>query len=360
MKNFIKILFSTAFLLILACEADINDPYTGYDDYVDRSDRDYQERPDGGNIPVGGGRDKDDNVESEADDDSVTVGDKDPEIPDIDDEKEGVYSDKPAVQSCESGSVSSTEKEKVLQWVNYIRSLHDLPPVIYEEDDDIYTAECSLVIAANEKLDHHPDSSWGCFTEDAHTGCSKSNIYIYSGGDPLSVTSENIINAYMTDKGVESLGHRRWLIDPWLDHISFGRVDDIQNKVLGSAIKVINDEQQDISGSDIEFVAYPYEYYPKELYDSEVQMSFTIVEDTTSKWQNDDVDFLTAAIAVSDPDNKKLKVSGRAFDNEGYGVPNIIRWKVDSVEEGVKYNVVISNVRVNKVPRTYNYWFELR
>lgn len=360
MKNFIKTLFSIAFLLILACEADINDPYTGYDDYFDKSDRDYQERPDGSNIPSGGGGDKDDNAESDTDGDSVTVVDEDTETPDIDDEKEGIYSDKPAVQSCESGSVSSTERQKVLQRVNYIRSLHDLPPVFYEEEDDIYTAECSLVIAANKKLNHHPDSSWDCFTEDALTGCSSSNIYIFSGGDPLSVPSESIINAYMTDKGVDSLGHRRWLIDPWLAHISFGRVDDVKNKVLGSAIKVINDEQQDISGSDIEFVAYPYEYYPKELYDSEVQMSFSVVEDTTNKWQNDGVDFLTAVITVSDPDKIKLRVSGRAFDNDGYGVPNIIRWKVDSVEEGVKYDVVITDVRVNNIPKTYNYWFELR
>jgi hypothetical protein len=142
--------------------------------------------------------------------------------------------------------------------------------------------------------------------------------------------------------------------------VSFARVDDVQNKVLGSAIKVINDDQQDISGSGIKFVAYPFEDFPKELYDSDVQMSFSVVEDNSSKWGNSNVDFLTAAITVSDPDNKKLTISGRAFDNEGYGVPNIIRWKVDSVQVGVKYDVVISNVRVNNVPKTYTYWFELK
>jgi len=352
MKNYMKILFMSAFLLILACEADMNDPYTGYDDYVDKSDWDYQERPDS-NVLGGGSSDKD-NVGP------VVDNDQDVEVPDTDELEEAIYTEEPTVDSCESGSVSSTEKEKVLQRVNYIRSLHDLLPVVYEDDDDVYTAECSLVIAANKKLDHHPDSSWDCFTEDAHTGCSNSNIYIYSGGNPLSVSSENIINAYMTDIGVDILGHRRWLIDPWLAHVSFARVDDVQNKVLGSAIKVINDEQQDISGSDIEFVAYPYEYYPKELFNSDVQMSFTVVEDTTSKWQNDDVDFLTVAIAVTDPDNKKLTISGKAYDNDGYGVPNIIRWKVDSAQEGVKYNVVISNVRVNNIAKNYSYWFELK
>ena len=359
MKNFIKILLMAVLLLIVACEADKNDPYTGYDAYMDKSDWDYQERPDSGNFPGSGSSDKD-AVGTATDDDKEPVEDTDTEMSDIDEQEEGIYSEEPTVASCGSGSVSSSEKLEVLQWVNYIRSLHDLPPVVYEEGDDVYTAECSLVIAANNKLDHFPDSSWDCYTEDALTGCSNSNIYIYSGGNPLSVTSESIINAYMTDVGVDSLGHRRWLIDPWLDHVSFARVDDVQNRVLGSAIKVINDQQQDISGSDIEFVAYPYEYYPKELFNSEVQMSFTVIEDKTSKWQNDDVDFKTAAIMITDPDKNKVSVSGRAFDNDGYGVPNILRWTADSVQEGVRYDVVISGVRVNNVSENYSYWFELK
>lgn len=352
-------LFFTA-LILCSCEADINDPYTGYDDYMDKSDWDYQEKPDGGNIHGGGSSDNQ-NTDDEADD--SLAGDENNNdnsvVPDEDLAEDGIYFEEPSVGSCDSGYISDSEKNKVLKHVNYIRSLHDLPPVVYEEDDDIYTSECSLVIAANKKLDHHPDSSWDCFSEDALTGCSKSNIYIYSGGNPLSVPSENIINAYMTDIGVDSLGHRRWLIDPWLDHVSFSRVDDVENRVLGSAIKVINNKQQDISDSTIEYVAYPYEYYPKELFDSDVQMSFTVIENTSSKWLNNDVDFKTAAILITDPDNNKLSISGRSFDNEGYGVPNILRWRVDTVDKDVRYEVVISNVLVNNIPRKYTYWFEL-
>jgi len=347
-----------ALFIFSACEANINDPYTGFDDYVDKSDWDYQERPDSGDNQGRGSTDKD---SSTVDDQEI----KDSETPDdnLSDEdvlEEGIYSQDPEIQSCESGTVSYTEKKKVLTWVNYIRSLHDLSPVTYKDADDIFTSQCSLVIAANNKLDHYPDSSWDCYTEDALTGCSNSNIYWYSGMNPLDVSSEKIINAYMTDIGVDSLGHRRWLIDPWLDHISFARADDVQNKILGSAIKVINDEQQDISGSDIKFVAYPYEEYPRGFFNKDVQMSFSVIEDTSSKWLNDDVDFKSAAIYITDSDNKKIQISGRAFDNDGYGVPNILRWKVGEAKEGVRYEVVISGVRVNNVPKDYTYWFELK
>ncbi len=356
MKISFRALWILIFLILTACEADINDPYTGYDDYVDKSDRDYQERPDTDNLT--GVADKDDAADA-SDDDNSAVEDQDNEVPDIDETEGAVYSEEPEVGSCVAGEVSSSEKDKVLEHVNYIRSLHGLLPVVYEEEDDIYTSECSLVIAANRKLDHFPDNSWDCYSEDALTGCSNSNIYIYSGGNPLSVSSESIINAYMTDIGVDSLGHRRWLIDPWLAHVSFARVDDLNKKVLGSAIKVINDEQQDITGSSIEFVAYPYEDYPKELFTSDVQMSFTVVKNTSGKWHNQSVDFKTAAISITDEDNNKLTISGRAFDNDGYGVPNILRWTVDSVQEGVKYDVVISGVWVDGVSENYSYWFQL-
>lgn len=359
MKKLQLIVSLMILLTFTACNTGVDEPYTGYDDYIDKSDWDYQERPDSGGSLTTPKGDKE-QTESAHDEDMVNTEDKDSvEDPDIDIADDAVYLEEPVVDSCESGEVSDSEKQRVLKYVNYIRSLHDLPPVTYNEDDDVYTAECSLVIAANKKLDHHPDSSWDCFTEDALTGCSKSNIYIFSGGNPLSVSSESIIDAYMTDVGVDSLGHRRWLIDPWLDYVSFARVDDVDKRVLGSAIKVINDDQQDISDSSIEFVAYPFEYYPKELFNAGVQMSFSVIDNTNSKWLNDDVDFRTAAITIIDPDNKKLGISGRAFDNDGYGVPNIIRWQVDSVKNNTKYEVTISNVLVNNIPKQYSYWFEL-
>ncbi|HNW82434.1 MAG TPA: CAP domain-containing protein [bacterium] len=351
-------------LFFFACNQRNDNIYSGDENAVNDSisdtgddDYEYQVRPDSDHRPGGGGSETNNDIDYMEDDQDINNDDND----DINDEENNsIYSSEPDVAKCAAGTVSGNEKDIVLKRVNYIRSLHDLPPVVYKDEDDVYAAECALIIAANEELSHTPGSDWKCYSEDAYTGCNKSNIFIQWGIDPLLFKSKTVVDAFMTDEDVESLGHRRWLIDPWLAHISFGRADDFSKKITGAAIKVINTDEQDISGSGIEFVAYPYKYYPAEFYNENVMMSFTVIKDKMNKWNNDQVDFLTAAIAIKDPDNKLIKVSGKKSDSEGYGVPNNLRWYAQSVETGVKYNVTITNVLINNIPETFSYWFELK
>lgn len=355
------------FLSFFGCDSSKDDIYgdntiTDSNSVNDDETTEYMEKPDSDYRPGGGGKsDKDPIISDEpVVDDSDETSDIDSQINIPDEENEGIYSTDPDVSRCEPGIVTDSEKKDVLDRLNYIRSLHNLPPVTYEKNDDVITAECSLIIAANKKLSHTPTSDWDCYSNDAYTGCNKSNIYVQWGGDPLIVESESVVDAFMTDEGVESLGHRRWFIDPWLSHISFGRADDTENKVLGSAIKVINTTEQSIASSSIKFVAYPFEYYPAELYNDSVMLSFSVISDKTNKWKNNQVKFSSAAISIKDPLNKIIKITGMKFDNEGYGVPNNMRWFAESLKSGTKYNVVIKNVLINNVSTDYSYWFELK
>lgn len=361
----LNLMISVMIFVFSGCDSGGGDIYeSGGNDLsivdYDNEMTEYMERPDSGYIPGGGGVNKD--KDQISDENYVPDEDTAPDENTAPDETNvGVYLTEPDVAKCEAGEVSAGEKTKVLNRLNYIRSLHNLPPVVYEKDDDPLTAECSLVIAANKQLSHTPESSWKCYSQDAYAGCSKSNIFIQMGSAPKSVESESIVDAFMTDENVDSLGHRRWFIDPWLAHISFGRVDDTANKVTGSAVKVINTDEQSISSSKIEFVAYPYEYYPAELYNDNVMMSFSVISDRTNKWVNNKVSFVApSAIAIKDPNNKVSKITGMQFDNEGYGVPNNIRWFAEGIKPGVKYNVVITNVKINNAFESYSYWFELK
>lgn len=361
---FIIVVVAASFFI--SCEKDTRGIYTGDENAVSDSEETndsdgYLERPDSDNRPGGGGDGTGSDVDNYLNDEESQDGPEQDSVVEPDDETQnGIYSSEPDVGKCIGGEISSYEKEKVLERVNYIRSLHNLPPVLYKEDDDIYTEQCALVIAANEELSHTPGKDWTCYSEDAYTGCNKSNIFIQWGNDNLSFKSTAVIDAFMTDEGVDTLGHRRWILDPWLAHISFGRADDYSSKITGAALKVINTEQQDISGSSIDFVAYPYEYYPAGLYNENVMMSFSVISDRMSKWNNSKVDMLTSAVSILDPDNKLLKITGKVFDNDGYGVPNNLRWFAESIEPGVRYNVSITGVIVNGIPKTYNYWFELK
>jgi uncharacterized protein YkwD len=400
-----KVFFAAFFVLVFFVSCSNNnkdDIYGGFedeDDYSEVPDRDHEgyERPDDAPMPGGSGGNEsgdpsgstgskdDDNAgpdedsEPENDDENGNDGgnneipdgdsDSDGEKPDENDVEEGVYALEPDVASCTSGIPSDSEKKKVLDRINYLRSIHKLSPVVYDEKDDEIAAECALVIAANEQLSHTPDSSWECWSQVAYDGCHSSNIHIEMASYDISSTnSADIVDGFMTEEyqgEPKTLGHRRWLIDPWLTHIAFGRADYYDGSgyyVIGSAIKVINDDDgnDDIS-TDIKFVAYPFENYPKELYNDNIMMSFTVIKDKFSKYSNGTgINFASATIAIIDPDNKTMKVKNIESDTQGYGVPNNLRWYVEGIKPNVKYNVTVSDIMINNNPEFYQYWFELK
>ena len=277
------------------------------------------------------------------------------------------YESDPDIGQCVAGYPSDGTKNIVLERLNHLRAIHKLPPVVYTDEFDDIVAECSLVIAANQKLSHFPDSSWKCYSDDALDGCSSSNIHITMASYMPEIDDAAIVDGFMIEENVEELGHRRWFLDPWLAEISYGRSEGFGSGqygantfVLGAAVHVIGGAQQDISASDIEFVAYPFENYPKELYDDSVMMSFTAITNKSAKWGNNVVNFASASIAItSETENKVYQIKDLQFDNEGYGVPNNLRWRTSSIRTGVKYNVVIHNVIINNYSQDYSYWFQL-
>ena len=280
----------------------------------------------------------------------------------------------PEIESCTSGIPSDSEKQKVLNRINYIRSIHGLPQVVYDTEGDEITAECSLIIAANNiegsplQLSHEPPKSWDCWSQQAYEGCHSSNIHVgwAQNTDLSSVDSAEIVDGFMIDKDVDSVGHRRWFLDPWLGHISFGRADYTDGNgifVLGSAVKVIHDDKPDVSDLEIDFIAYPFESYPKKLYPgSFTRMSFTVLKDKINKFGNaSSMNLASATIAIIDStNNKTISVSGLKYDTDGIGVPNNISWLAEGIEYNKKYNVTVSNIMVNNVSTLYQYWFELK
>ena len=345
------------------------------DDDKSESDEDYVPENDSEN-PVS----DDDNGEiqdeiSDSDSDNGENPDENQEKPDNDTEDDDeIYALQPDVGKCTSGIPSDNEKLKVLNRLNYLRSLHNLKPVKYDDAYDEMTGECSLVIAANEQLSHTPEKSWKCWSQVAYDGCYSSNISLSmtTNYDTYLIDSATIIDGFMTEENEvppTTLGHRRWFIDPWLNTIAFGRADYSDGHghfVLGSAVRVINrdnpNDQQDISDTDIKFVAYPFENYPQELYNNNVMMSFTVIGDKNSKINNGtNINFASATIAViNSGTNKTMKVKNIEFDTQGYGVPNNLRWYAEGIKPNVKYNVTISNVMVNNNSEFYQYWFELK
>ena len=335
-------------VLVVGCESGngVFDSGAGGDEGIPGVDVIVPDAAAGDDSFVGGDSSAGDDAEV---DDTVVPADVAGEYPGVGQDSyvaTGLYAVEPDVARCQAGEVSEQEKQKVLDRVNFIRSLHGLDPVEYNPAGDEQTAQCALIISANRKLSHTPDTGWTCWSQDAYDGCNSSNIYIQWGRARDEFASETIVDGFMTDEGVETLGHRRWLIDPWLADISFGRVDrtspDQYRNTTGAAIQVIGGAQQNIGSSGIEFVAYPFEDYPAELYSGDVMMSLTVIADASAKYRNEDVGFSSASISVIGPGGIALAIGDVQYDNDWYAVPNNLRWYVQGVKSGVTYDVTVS------------------
>lgn len=376
------------------------DEEEGTSSEVSDSDTGKNERPDEAPRPGGGvgndngnpngssgGTDDEQDLpdEDETSDDGGETDDSDGGNTDTDDEntekpdenggeEEGIYALEPDVAECTSGIPSDKDKLKVLNRLNELRAIHGLPAVVYNTEGDEITAECSLIIAANNieggslQLSHEPPKSWDCWSQEAYDGCHSSNIHVsWAKNQDISKTdSASIVDGFMIDKNVDSIGHRRWFLDPWLGHISFGRADYTDGKgtfVIGAAVKVVHDDKPNVSDLKIDFVAYPFENYPKELYPgSNIRMSFSVLKDKSNKFNNaSGISFGGVAVAIIDStSNKTIAVSGLQTDTEGIGIPNNVSWLASGIEYNKKYNVTVRNIVIDNVSYDYQYWFELK
>jgi len=273
----------------------------------------------------------------------------------------------PDLNSCKEGTLKDSEKQKVLQQVNYIRKIHGLKPVVYDNSYDAKTAKAALIIAANEALNHTPPSSVKCFSQNGYDGSANSNLYIQWFYGTNYPTSESSINGWIQDMNVEPCGHRRWLTDPFLKFVSFGRVDGASAKnagfgVTGMTIYVISDNKDNLSGWDSNYVAYPYHAYPKAFFfDSQNKnwyLSFTAVMDRVNYWNNQKVNYTSASVEMKDDGGAVVAVSSLQYENDGYGVPNLIKWKA-SILPDKKYWVTVKNVDMGGVKKNFNYWFNV-
>jgi S1-C subfamily serine protease len=140
-----------------------------------------------------------------------------------------------SLANCDPGSTSSQFKEEVLHRVKWYRAMAGVDPnITLNAASNGLAQHAALVMAANFDLSHEPTSSWECFTSEAFEGASHSNLH-------LGWYGTRAIDSYIDDEGEgnETVGHRRWLLDPLLTSIGSG---DTPNS---NALWVINDTERE-------------------------------------------------------------------------------------------------------------------
>lgn len=270
------------------------------------------------------------------------------------------------IKNCKPAKMTDTERKKALDEVNEIREKHGLQPVSYNLENDKYTANAALVMVANRTIGHYPSKSLKCYTNEAAIGSKESNLHITAGSSPALV-EENfpkaVIDGLLIDEGVKSLGHRAWLLNPFLRSISFGRATDIEDGYVDGAAVYVQDVHAQVDTSE-DYVAYPHGQYQKAWFKHGWYMSFSAFFDKTDLWKNKNVDYSKVKIRITDSQGKSLPVKQIAKQDKHYkgasaGLPNLLQWQVNGTKDHERYQVSIENVLVDGKVRNYRYGFEI-
>ncbi len=277
-----------------------------------------------------------------------------------------IYLRQPILSACDPGLLDPAEEARVVAYINEVRALHRLSPVVWDESHLEEVRQAALIIVANNFLAHNPPRSLLCWSETGLAGSQTSNLSWasrYDGRVTKGFSSEYMVDSWWKDSGVSLVGHRRWMLDPFLQRVAFARVDkpetETESGVTGAALHVIEEERlPSQSLQTLDFVAYPFELYPAHLFNSGISLSFSAIVDNNDYWGNQSVNLEEATITMTEPSGRTLAVRNIRRKNDAFGLPNALIWDADVVS-GVRYTVTIEGVSYAGEQRGYTYWFEV-
>ena len=259
-----------------------------------------------------------------------------------------LYDTVPDANGCRPGVLKASVKADFLARLNAIRALHQLPAVTYSEAEDAQEADSSLMMAVNKQLSHTPPTSWSCYTASGATAAGASNL-IGGWGTGLGFDSEDdYLGLWLTEGGSAAIGHRRWILDPFLGKTSYGRVALVLpdgSRASAASMRVFGFAVGGPVPTALPaFVAYPFGDYPARYVTTGGYLSFGVVAGRTSAFgANAGVGFGAATITVTGPAGA-LAVTNVSSDNDGYGLANNVQWRVAGLQANTSYTVRITGV----------------
>lgn len=278
------------------------------------------------------------------------------------------YIELPDLQNCVEGSITEEEKQIVLDRVNEIRALHGLKPVTYDNSGDEQCQLGALISAANRALSHFPPEQWDCWTQEGYTGNETSNLFLGFGPSSFVSKSEDHVVGWLIDEnaGDDNVGHRRSIINPFLQKIAFGRVDGPMDGNMNMIISASNLKYQEWVGGSVnemtkDYVAYPEGNYPKDFFSKSYFLSFHLIKNKDFVFGNQNVDYSNTQITVVDENGNSMQIAEQAHDNVGWGsLPNCLRWRMPGMQDDIEYTVTLEGIRFNNQDvETIEYTFKL-
>ena len=269
-----------------------------------------------------------------------------------------LYAARPNISTCVAGTLTQQAKDRALKGMNRIRALHGLAPVRYSYLYDRSVQEAALIQAANGYPGHHPPPRARCYTTAGAQASTSSNLSrsTRSGrGRDDDPTAEMIgwTHDAQNDSLVAAAGHRRWMLNPFATHMSYGQV-------YGHTVQKVFDFDHEPALTPlitVDYVAFPYETYPAIFMADDPPWSFSVIENKRDRGGNRHPYFQLATVTVTRvSDGAHLPVGKLYMDTAWNGVPNFLSWQVEGWEFDTPYQITIRNVAMqSRKLRSYSY-----
>ncbi len=128
------------------------------------------------------------------------------------------------VSTCAAGDTTLAYKTSAIRMVNYYRAMSGVPGnVTLNLAWSAKAQQAALMMNANGQLNHTPPSTWTCYSPAGAEAAGHSNL---AGGASALGGYYSAMDLYMSDNGVPSLGHRRWVIYPPQAEMGTGDVNN--------------------------------------------------------------------------------------------------------------------------------------
>lgn len=161
-----------------------------------------------------------------------------------------------------AGALSDKTQENALNSLNFVRYIAGLNADVTIDSDYVEQAQAgTTLLTAVGKMEHTPKkpaSVSQAFYELGYSGTSKSNL-----GTGYSNLAEAMIHGWMNDgtgddvyiycKNIETVGHRRWCLNPTMEATGFGHSGKYTSMYALDG---------DGSSADVSYVAWPAETMP--------------------------------------------------------------------------------------------------
>ncbi len=117
---------------------------------------------------------------------------------------------------CDPGTMDPVAIDDTLRRLAMFRWLAGLGPVEHDASRFSDWMECAHMMTVNNQLSHTPPATWTCYASGGASAAGSSNIALGSR------TPGAAIDLFMFDRGVMSLGHRRWILKSTLGSVQIG------------------------------------------------------------------------------------------------------------------------------------------